>query len=335
VTTPARAQSIVLIGGGTGSPQLLVSLRRAVPGSNLSIVVPVTDTGRSTGVVRRTLHIPGPGDLRHCLTTLAGADSEWGVLLERRMSASDHPDLDGMAAGNLLLGALAQQTGDIGLATEQLARLLGVHERVLPVSVENIHLGAILADGAHVSGELEVRRPGKPPITELYIEGARQGIWEPARNVLEAADALVIGPGSLWTSIGGVLAVPGVRDALRRSKARVVFICNTTTQPGQTDGLDLWGHIQVAAKLVGRYPDIVIANNGRPQPGEECALEREGLVMLVPDQSSIGRAEAQGTEIVARDLLVGAGGKSELWQKLHTAYHDMDKTAAVIAGLIQ
>jgi uncharacterized cofD-like protein len=324
----------VLIGGGTGAPQLLVALRPVLTGAQLAVVVPVTDTGRSTGVIRRTLRIPGPGDLRHCLTTLAEPGSEWSALLEQRLQAPDHPDLDGMSAGNLLLGALTQQTGNIGQATEQLADLLGVREAVLPVSVENIHLAAHLADGIRVTGELEVRRPGKAAIQQLFIEGAGQGVWPPTRDILRDASVLVVGPGSLWTSIGGVLAVPGVQEAIAESSVHIVFVCNTTVQPGQTDGLDLERHVDIVSSLLGRPPDAVIANSSVPDDDERRSLEEHGLSLVLPTTSTRPALEARHIRLETAELLLSSPGSPTLWQKLHTAYHDMEKTAKLIGELV-
>lgn len=325
----ARAPSVVLIGGGTGSPQLLVALRRKLPDASLAIVLPVTDSGRSTGRIRKTLGIPGPGDLRHCLAALAGEGSEWGELLERRITAEGHPDLDGMAVGNLILGALTQELGDIGLATRRLAELLDITETVLPATIEDIQLTATLTDGTHATGELEVRRPGKAAIATLHIEGATADVWPPTRAALTGANIVILGPGSLWTSIGGVLAVPGVAGAINPS-ARLVFICNTTTQPGQTDALNFVDHVEIVTHLAGRAPDTVIVNSALPDVAEEKALAEQDLHMVQPDPAAVSDLTARGVTVLSRDLLSQAPGPVELWEKLPTAYHDMGRTADVI-----
>lgn len=327
-------RSVVLVGGGTGSPHLLRAMRGPLGDWRRSIIVPVTDTGRSTGVVRRSFHIPGPGDLRHCLTVLAGDGSPWSELLEQRLAAPNHPDLEGMAVGNLVIAALLQRLGDIGRATSALAELLGVREHILPVSTEDIHLSATLTDGSLVRGELEVRRPGKAAIEELRVDGAVAGVWPPAAQVLRSASVLVIGPGSLWTSIGGVLTVPGVRQCVLDSGAKIIFVANTTTQPGQTDGLDLAGHVEVLTHLMGRSPDVVVANEGRLYASEEEELQRSGLGLVLPDRAAVLRLEASGARVVRAGLLAPTSESTELWQKLHTAYHDMNKLAEVVATVM-
>ena len=279
-------------------------------------------------MARHRLQIPGPGDVRHCLSTLAGEDSLLGSLMEIRMSAPDS-DFDGMAVGNVMLGALTQSTGSLGAATQYLTSVLGVTELVLPVSVDDIHLAAVLADGQRVVGELEVRQPGKAPISHLEVEGGASGVWPPAADALRSADLLVVGPGSLWTSIGGVLAVPGVAQALN-PRAVVAFVCNTTTQPGQTDSLDFIGHVKVVTALLKRLPDLVIANLGRLDPTTEQSLAKDGLSLIFADNDAIQTLASTGTKVIAADLLASQVTLGNLWQKLHTAYHDMDRVAAVI-----
>jgi uncharacterized cofD-like protein len=327
-------RSIVCLGGGGGSPRLLRALHRRLPTARFTAIVPCTDTGRSTGIVRQALNIPAPGDLRHCLSTLAEGRSPWTAVLEQRLSAPGHPDLDGMALGNLVLGAISQQSGNLGEAGLLLAQLLGVDIPVLPVSVENIHLGAILADGTIVHGEVAVRQPGKPPIRELFIEGEQLGLWQPTREALAQARAIVLGPGSLWTSLGAILTVRGVREAIASSGARTIFVCNTTTQPGQTDSLDVVGHVVVISQLLGRSPDVVLINTGQPAPTLRDALARDGLYLLEPTPESIARIESLGTSVLLADLLAPAQARPSLWQKLDTAYHDMERTAAILQPLL-
>lgn len=327
-------KSVLLVGGGTGGPQLLASLRRVLPDSVRSIVVPVTDTGRSTGTARTALGIPAPGDLRHCLTTLAEPGNEWAPILERRLAAPADSQMDGMAIGNLVLGSLTQSEGSIGAAGAVLATLLGVHERVLPVSVEDIHLMATLEDGAQAVGELEVRRPSKPRIVNVEVVGATEGVWAPTREAIVEADIIVVGPGSLWTSIGAVLTVPGVRDAITQSEAQVIFVCNTTTQPGQTDGFNVTQHVEVVSRFLGRPPEFVVVNSQRPSVTEESALESEGLSLLLSPQTEVDELQERGIEVLRFPLLRAKDATPQLWDKTRTAYHDMDRTAEALGQII-
>jgi uncharacterized cofD-like protein len=322
------------LGGGTGSPRLLLALKSLLPGVRFTVIVPTTDTGRSTGVVRRILNVPAPGDLRHCLTTLAGPSSGWGQALERRLRSPGHPELDGMAVGNLLIGALIQQTGNIGEAARHLSAMLGVDADVLPVSIEDIHLSATLADGSRVHGELEVRRPGKAAIVGLRVDGKQTSVWPPVSQAIREATFLVIGPGSLWTSIGGVLSVCGMREAVSQSGAQTIFICNTTTQPGQSDGLDFGAHVDVITGLLGRTPDVVLANSGMLPERTEEGFRADALVPIRPTADEIAAVEESGTTVIVEDVLAPQTAKPQLWEKMHTAYHDTDIVSRILAGMV-
>lgn len=321
---------VLLIGGGTGAPNLLAALERRRPGTRLAAVLPVTDSGRSTGAARVLFDMPAPGDLRHCLSTLAGDDSPWSRILEQRLAAPEDSALAGMAVGNIILAALTQSEGDIGLATKRLAHLLAVRPTILPVSIEDVHLRAVLADGSVVDGELAIRLPGKPPISRLALPVQGEGVWGKTRACLESSDWIVLGPGSLWTSLGAVLAVEGVRSGIAASQARTIFVCNTTTQPGQTDGLSFRDHVEIATRLLGRGLDFVIANTRRLEGPLAEELTANGLEPVLPrpeDEAALAKA---GTRLITGDLLGRKTLGSSLWQKLPTAYHDMDAVASLI-----
>jgi uncharacterized cofD-like protein len=327
--------SIVCLGGGNGSPKLLAALHRRFPAARFSSIVACTDEGRSTGVIRHALNIPPPGDVRNSLTTLAGDRSPWAALLERRLSAPGRPDLDGMAIGNLLLGVLTQDTGNLGEAALILARLLQVDIPVLPASVENLHLCAILVDGSVIRGEVAVRQLDKPAIREVFIEGEQVGIWAPAREALLEATTLVIGPGSLWTSLAATLSVRGIREAIEQSEPRIVFVCNTTTQPGQTDGLDAVAHVEVVSQALGRPPDFTLLNHGTVLPEIRETMERDGLCLLDASDETIASMERVGTRVLCADLLSRAVRRETLWNKMDTAYHDMERTADMLLPLLE
>jgi len=239
-----------------------------------------------------------------------------------------------MAVGNLLIGGMIQQAGNIGDAARLLSAMLDIDAEVLPVSIEDIHLSATLADGSRVHGELEVRRLAKPAIVDLQVDGARAGVWTPVACAVSQASFLIIGPGSLWTSIGGVLSVPGMRDAISSSRARSVFICNTTTQPGQSDGLDFGAHVDVIARLLGRKPDAVVANSGILPEETERSLIADGLTPIRPTPDEVATVESSGTTVIVDDVLAPQTAKPQLWEKMHTAYHDTEKVAGIIAKMV-
>lgn len=331
VDSLAGTPRIVGIGGGNGVPRLLRGLRERIPAASIAAVVATSDTGRSTGVVREALRMPAPGDLRHCLTTLAGDASPWAQVLEQRLAAPGHPHLDGMAIGNLVLGVLTQQTGDIGEATDILGRLLGTDAAVLPVTSSDAHLVATLEDGSVVRGETAVRGPDKPPIREVSVEGDGVTVWHRSARTLQNATAVIIGPGSLWTSLAASLSVPGVREAIPAASL-AVFVCNTTTQRGQTDGVGVLRHVEVIARYLGRAPDIVVLNSGRPPTWLEASLARDGLCILQASSEERAAIRAMGSNILAHDLLARSSGRTSLWNKQDTAYHDADLVASLLAS---
>ncbi len=325
---------VVSLGGGGGLPRLVKALAARVQQAELTAVVASTDSGRSTGIVRRAFGIPGPGDARHCLTTLASGSSPWAELLELRPSTPGHPDLDGVALGNMVLAGLTQQLGDIGQATIHLGRLLGVPVPVLPVSIDTLDLTAELEDGSVVTGELEVRALGKPPIRSVGVTGSG-GIWHPVGDVLRSATFITIGPGSLWTSLAAILAIGGVREAVAASHARVVFICNTTTQPGQTDGMDVAGHVTTMHRYLPRPLDYVLVNSAVPSEPLLESLVSDGLHPLHATDVMVSTMETCGTKVIQAPLLEASAERQSHWNKLDTAYHDMNKVADVLEAIMQ
>jgi uncharacterized cofD-like protein len=225
-----RTIHIVAIGGGGGATQVL---KAAQPfADRLTAIIAVTDTGRSTGLARAIGRIPAPGDLRATIAAFA-TDTLMADLLQHRLSGAGVPQLQGMAFGNLLIAALAHVMGDFAAAVEQVSHLAGCAAQVLPVSAADTDLCAELADGTLREGELMVRGLDKPPIARLFLRDDAPA-YPPALDAIHAADLIVLGPGSLFTTVLASLLFREMGQALRAARGQVVYICNTTTQPGQT-----------------------------------------------------------------------------------------------------
>jgi uncharacterized cofD-like protein len=282
----ARGPRVVAIGGGTGLSMLLRGLKEHT--SNLTAVVTVADDGGSSGVLRTQLGIPAVGDIRNCIVALADAEPLMGRLLQYRFpgasTAFDPPDhpvsgpsapspqdsrdkemppagLGGHAVGNLLLAALVQlEDGDFEEAVREMNRVLAVRGRVVPATATVISLCARLDDGTEVTGQSRIATTNDVDRVWVTPEDVR-----PTNDALEAiadAELIVIGPGSLFTSLLPALVVPGIREAIAASGALVVFVCNVATQPGETGGFDLADHLDALARHgAGQLPDIVLANN--------------------------------------------------------------------------
>ena len=275
----ARGPRVVAIGGGTGLSTLLRGLKEHT--SNLTAVVTVADDGGSSGVLRSELGIPAVGDIRNCIVALADAEPLMGRLLQYRFpgdgpasragaepAAEGDPEraapkagLGGHAVGNLLLAALVQvQHGDFEEGVREMNRVLAVRGRVVPATGTAITLLARLDDGTVVEGQSRIARTNR--VDRVWVEPADVHPTEDALHAIGEAEVIVIGPGSLFTSLLPALLVPGMREAIAASGALVVFVCNVATQPGETGGFDLADHVDALARHgAAHLPDIVLANN--------------------------------------------------------------------------
>jgi uncharacterized cofD-like protein len=275
----ARGPRIVAIGGGTGLSTLLRGLKEHT--SNLTAVVTVADDGGSSGVLRAELGIPAVGDIRNCVVALADAEPLMGRLLQYRFpgdgpasragkapaddgtpeGAAPPAGLGGHAVGNLILAALIEvQHGDFEEGVREMNRVLAVRGRVVPATGTAITLHARLDDGTEVEGQSLIARSNR--VDRVWVEPSGVRPTDDALRAIAEAELIVIGPGSLFTSLLPALLVPGMREAIAASGALVVFVCNVATQPGETGGYDLADHLDALARHgAGHLPDTVLANN--------------------------------------------------------------------------
>ncbi|MEN9935599.1 MAG: hypothetical protein RLZZ387_2178 [Chloroflexota bacterium] len=324
------ALHIVAIGGGGGASQVL---RACAPlASRLTGVIAVTDTGRSTGLARRIGGIPAPGDIRSTIAAFAG-DPLMAELLNHRFDGAGVPQLEGMAFGNLLIAALARVTGDFGAAVEHAARLAGCEAEVLPVSTADAQLCAELEGGALVEGELEVRGLGKPPIARLFLREPAPAHPNALRAIREA-DLVALGPGSLFTTVLACLAFDGVAEALRDARGTVVYICNTTTQPGQTDGYRAADHVRRIVERLGPGAlDAALVNRSEPDAAALDSYAAQGLHFLRPDDAEVAEIAALGVRPAVRALTEQVGGVRQMWNKQDTVRHDTALLGAALRDL--
>jgi uncharacterized cofD-like protein len=273
----ARGPRIVAIGGGTGLSTLLRGLKEHT--SNLTAIVTVADDGGSSGVLRTELGIPPVGDIRNCIVALADAEPLMSEVLQYRFPASGDGEshgLGGHALGNLLIAAMtAVEGGDFEDGIRLMNRILAVRGKVVPVSSTPLTLHARLIDGSVVDGQSQVMRT--PGIDRVWLTPDDVQPSEDALAAIAEAELIVLGPGSLYTSLLPSLLIPAIREAVERATAPRIFVCNVATQTGETSGFDLAAHVDaLVAHTSPNLVDIVLANNGVAaspgvaQPGSEA-----------------------------------------------------------------
>ncbi len=241
---------VVAVGGGHG---LAASLRaaRGYAGA-VTAVVSVADDGGSTGRLRAAGDRPAPGDLRKCLVALADADSPLLRAMEHRFEAGE---LQGHALGNLLIAALEDSEGDLVVALDEVGRLLGTVGRVLPTTTVPVQLRAVVGSGAEIRGQVAVAR--QPDLQLVTIDPPDAPACAAAVDAILAADQVVIGPGSLYTSVLAATAIPGIAEALSATAGQLVYVCNLRPQASETEGYGVADHLDALARH-GIRPAVVV-----------------------------------------------------------------------------
>ena len=326
----ARGPRIVAIGGGTGLSTLLRGLKEH--SSNLAAVVTVADDGGSSGALRETLGVPAVGDIRNCIVALADAEPLMGRLLQYRFpgdpadlgSASDQSSegadrLSGHAVGNLLIAALtAIEDGDFEEGVRQMNRVLAVRGSVLPVSPEPLTLHARLDDGTEVVGQSAIGEYSG--IDEVWITPQGVAASTDAVRAIEEADAIVIGPGSLFTSILPALLVPGIQQAILRSSGLRIYVSNVATQEGETSGFDLARHVEVLERhTAAGICDVVLADNGATKSVAPIGWRAEAVRLRWPPE----------TERVPRLVL------EDIVDPANAHHHDPEHLAAAVIRIVE
>ncbi|MBE3554068.1 MAG: YvcK family protein [Thermicanus sp.] len=292
-----KAPKVVAVGGGTGLSVLLRGLKE-FPFS-ITAIVTVADDGGSSGRLRKEMQIPPPGDVRNVLLALSDVEPLLDQLLQFRFNHGG--ELDGHNLGNLLIAAMTEITGDFVSAIRELSRVLAVRGEVLPSASEPLHLGAIMEDGTTVMGESLIPLAGKR-ISRVFIEPADAHPLKEAIEAIWAADLVIVGPGSLYTSILPNLLVGGITEAMKSSRAKKIFIVNLMTQPGETDHYTASDHLRAVHDHVGdSFFDYILVNNGKiPSHLYTKYLEKNQEVVRY-DQDSLSKS---GYKVIVEDFLL-------------------------------
>lgn len=319
--TPERLK-ILAIGGGTGLPIMLEGSKAY--SRHLSAVVTVTDSGRSSGVLREEFGILPPGDARNCLVALSESEDQEQELYQLFQYRFNKGSLEGMSLGNLLMAALTDITGSFEQAIKKASKILHIRGKVLPSTVANTHICAELEDNSYVEEEFNVRAVGKSPIKNVFLKSNDVSPFPEAVEEILKADIIVIGPGSLYTSLITNLLVSGIRNAIRNSKATKIYVCNIVTQPGQTDHYKVSDHINAVTKYLGEgVLDYVIVNNNIPRQDILDKYQKEGANVVLMDEGVYNL----NVNIKKADLVEDFNQRRILWEKQDLLRHDPDKLA--------
>ena len=314
--TGINEPAIVVIGGGTGLSVLLKGLKRYT--SRLTAMVTVTDDGGSSGRLRTELGVLPPGDIRNCLVALAETETLMDQVFQHRFLQGG--SLQGHNLGNLLLVALTEITGDFISAIREVSKVLAVRGKVIPATLEPVVLGGIMVDGTQVMGETAIR-DYQAKIKEIFLVPECGPLPETLQAINEA-DAIVIGPGSLYTSIIPNLLVKGIIEAIASSRAPKFYISNIMTEQGETDEFTAADHLKVIQEHIGKQIiDYAVINSGQI---DEERLKRYIEERAVPVRSASDEIVKMGINIIERDLV----------SDTEVAWHDADKLARVILETI-
>lgn len=290
---------VVAIGGGTGLPSVLRGMKQHT--SNITAVVTVADDGGSSGTLRRNLGVLPPGDMRNNIAALADDESLMTKLFQYRFETGE---LNGHAFGNLFIAALAGISGGVENALPEVERVLNIQGRVLPATLDDVNLVASvrLPGKTHpmrIQGESKISKIGGK-IEQISLNPEYITAYSQSVEAIQQADLIVIGPGSLYTSILPNLLVRGIAEALRTTNALKVYICNVATQPGETQDYTVADHIIAIEKHIGRgVMQAVIANNATPM--ENAGINTRYVKPASPDHEVLQRYQIYYTDLTDPD----------------------------------
>lgn len=286
---------IVCLGGGTGLPNLLRGLKLYT--DSLTAIVTVADDGGSSGILRDELKIPPPGDIRNCLLALASTEPLMEKLFQYRFNSGT---FKGHSFGNLFLAAMTEMLGNFELAIKESSKVLAVKGTVLPSTLDNVVLEAMYEDGEKACGESHIPNSRKR-IKQVVLKPSDAKPLDEALEAIQTADAIILGPGSLYTSLIPNLLVKDITLAISKAKAKKIYVVNVMTQPGETDGYSASDHVR--AVIDHSSPDVmdfVIINSGEIPDYLLSRYLSDGSTPVKCDREVI---EAMGYKVVAASVI--------------------------------
>jgi uncharacterized cofD-like protein len=315
----SRGPRIVAVGGGTGLSTLLTGLKEF--SSNITAIVTVADDGGSSGRLRQQFDILPPGDIRNCLVALADASTMMRDLFQFRFDAGS--ELAGHSFGNLFITVMTRLTGDFEKAVRETSKVLALRGQVIPSTLDNVVLVAEHKDGTITEGENKIPLAHKP-IKSVSLKPLEPLPAPEAIKAIQEAEIIVLGPGSLYTSIIPNLLIKGITNSIVASKAIKVYVCNVMTQPGETDGYSASAHIETLVRH--SHPEAVdycVVNAGRIPAQILQRYEGENAYPVVNDRKNIDNL---GYRVIEDETISLANDMVR---------HDPLKLAKIILGLLE
>ena len=296
-----KNKKIVILGGGTGTSFVLKGLKYFPV--DITAVITVSDDGSSTGRLRKEFSTPAVGDIRKVLSNLSTLPDEVRDVMEYRLST--YSELNGHALGNLILTSLIRETGSLKTSIEYLSKILDVKHKVLPLSEEYLTLMGETTDGQIIEGEEEITKANKKYKKFFYKEDPH--VLPEVIDAIDNADLIILSMGSLYTSVMPHIICKDVVNAIEKAKAKVMYICNAMTQPGETDGFGVSDHVKVLEQYLGKNSiDVVIASNTVIPKDMLKKYETEEQKEQVPiDYENIRKGRF---ELIEEDLLTTVDG---------------------------
>ncbi len=304
----SQTRKIVTIGGGSGQYVLLSGLRE-LENTDIKAVVSMVDSGGSTGRLRDEFGVLPPGDILKCIVALSPHRDAARKILQARFDEK-HDRLSGHNAGNLLLTILSQYAGDFPAGVEALGDILEIKGKVLPVTTLKATLVAELTDGSKLYGEAAIDVPRgnqREKIKNVYLvphHSDRVSVHEPVIDAIKEADFIIIGPGDLFTSIVPNFLVPGVKEAIRDTKGKLVYVSNIMTKFGETHGFNLFDFIDYIEKYIGQKLDHILYNDTLPESVILKDYERQQAYFVAHEPEEALRQR----NVIRADLLDVSGG---------------------------
>lgn len=309
----SRGPRVVAVGGGTGLSALLSGLKNFT--SNITAIVTVTDTGGSSGRIRTEMDVLPPGDIRNCLVALAEAGPLIRDLFQYRFEEGE--GLKGHSFGNLFITALSKVTGDFEKAVAESSKVLAIRGRVIPSTLEKVTLVGEFMDGTFAEGETNITDLQKP-LRNIRLKPENCRACPEALDAIDNADLIILGPGSLYTSILPNLLIQDIYEAILKADAYKIYINNVMTQPGETDGFSAWDHMRVL--LAHTDPRIVDACFVNTQHIPQELIDKYKEKGAVPVALDVDTFRGKGYEVIEGSIL----------QTVDQVRHDPDKLAELI-----